>query len=105
MQPVRHFDFAEFERFAARYDQAVMEGWLEDLLARNESHAFAALGYETLLAKHIRAAIEAGRPASLLRLGDGEGNILGACDSEFRNLQRLSAQKAAEMHLGRWLPE
>jgi hypothetical protein len=104
MQPVRHFDFAELERFAARYHQTVMEGWLEDLLARNRSHAFAVPGYEPLLAERIRAVIEAGRPASCLRLGDGEGNILGACDGEFRNLQRLSAQKAAEMHFGRWLP-
>ena len=104
MQPVRHFDFAELERFAKQYDQAVLEGWLDDLLTRDESHAFAAPGYEHLLVRRIRALIEAGRPASCLRLGDGEGNLLGACDAEFRNLQRLSAQKAAEMHLGRWLP-
>jgi hypothetical protein len=104
MQPVRHFDFAELGQFAARYDQASMEGWLEGLLARYQSHAFAVRGYEPLLAQRIRAVIEAGRPASCLRLGDGEGNLLGACDGEFRNLQRLSAQKAAEMHLGRWLP-
>lgn len=104
MQPVRHFDFAELERFAARYDQRVMEGWLEDLLARHGAHAFAVPGYEPLLVQRIRAVIEAGQPASCLRLGDGEGNFLGACDGEFRNLQRLSAQKAAEMHLGHWLP-
>jgi len=104
MQPVRHFDFAEFERFAARYDQATMAGWLEDLLAGSHGHAFAARGYEPLLADRIRGTIESGRPASLLRLGDGEGNLLGACDREFRNLQRLAAQKAAEMHFGRWLP-
>jgi hypothetical protein len=104
MQPVRHFDFAELERFARRYDQATMEGWLEELLARNESRGLAAPGYESLLAQRIRALLAAGRPASCLRLGDGEGNLLGACDSDFRNLQRLSAQKASEMHLGRWLP-
>ncbi|HTT84387.1 MAG TPA: hypothetical protein VMF67_12980 [Rhizomicrobium sp.] len=104
MQPVRHFDFAELERFAARYDQGVMAGWLEDLLARNRSHAFAVPGYEPLLAQRIRAVIEAGRPASCLRLGDGEGNILGACNREFRDLHQLAARKAALMHLGRWLP-
>ncbi|HEX4159749.1 MAG TPA: hypothetical protein VHY79_14880 [Rhizomicrobium sp.] len=103
MQPVRHFDFAELKRFAARYDQSAMKGWLKELLARNGSHAFAVPAYEPLLARRIRAVIEAGRPASCLRLGDGEGNLLGACDGEFRNLQRLCAQKAAEMHLGRWL--
>jgi hypothetical protein len=103
MQPVRHFDFAELERFAKRYSQDVMESWLAELLARNGCHAFAAPGYESLLTQRLRAVIEAGRPASLIRLGDGEGNLLGACDREFVNLQRLSAQKAAEMHLGHWL--
>jgi hypothetical protein len=104
MQPVRHFDFAELERFAARYDRNVMEGWLKELLDRNGSGAFAGPDYESLLATRLRAIIAAGRPASCLRLGDGEGNLLGACDGEFRDLQRLSAQKAAEMHLGHWLP-
>src|SRR5579864_4007955 len=100
MQPVRQFDLAEFERFAKRFDRTAMEGWLGELLDRTSSHAFAAPGYEMLLAQRIRALIDTRRPASCLRLGDGEGNILGAGDPEFRNLQRLSAQKAAEMHLG-----
>lgn len=104
MQPVRQFDRAELERFAKRFDQAAMEGWLGELLDRMSSHAFAAPGYERLLAQRVRALIASRRPASCLRLGDGEGNILGAGDTEFRNLQRLSAQKAAEMHLGRWFP-
>jgi hypothetical protein len=102
MQPVRQFDLAELERFAQRFDRKTMEKWLAELLDRNASHAFAAPDYEPLLAQRIRALIDAGRPASCLRLGDGEGNILGADDAEFRNLQRLSAQKAGEMHLGRW---
>ncbi|MGH6876441.1 MAG: hypothetical protein ACREHV_03570 [Rhizomicrobium sp.] len=81
-----------------------MKARLADLLARHESHAFAVRGYEPFLAQRIGGLIAAGRPASCLRLGDGEGNILGACDRQFRNLQRLSAQKAAEMHLGKWFP-
>jgi hypothetical protein len=104
MQPVRHFDLSELQRFVTRFDEPTMKRWLEDLLDRHQCRAYAVAGYETILARRIREIIVAGRPASCLRLGDGEGNILGACDREFPNLQRLSAQKAAEMHLGRWFP-
>lgn len=104
MQPLRHFDFAELERFAARFDEATMNAWLEALVARHQCREFVQPGYELPLARRIRELVEAGRPASCLRVGDGEGNILGASDREFRNLAKLSAQKAAEMHLGRWFP-
>jgi len=105
MQPLRHFDIADLRRFAARFDQGAMEAWLAELLERHGSHEFAGPDYTPRLAARLREVVIAGRPASCLRLGDGEGNILAADDTIFRNLQRLAAEKAAEIHLGRWFPD
>jgi hypothetical protein len=102
VQPIRQYYEADFRRFVARFDQKVMERWLQELLDKHNSARFADRKNALLLADHIRALIAEGRPASLIRIGDGEGDILAAMDAEFRNLQQLSANRVSERHLGRW---
>lgn len=48
----------------------------------------------------IRAAIEDARPFSMIRIGDGEGNVLAADDADFPELSRSCAGEIMRMMFG-----
>ncbi|MGA0545824.1 hypothetical protein ACO2Q1_11155 [Brevundimonas sp. VNH65] len=53
-----------------------------------------------LASSEIRAAIEGARPFSLVRIGDGEGNVLAADDPDFPELSRSCAGEIMRMMFG-----
>jgi hypothetical protein len=93
----------EFAKFIELYAPPVLEGVLESLLHRCDSYQFMwpARTYAAPLAARIRELIEAKRPASLIRLGDGEGNVLGALDPCFPALAADSMGRIMNLMFGR----
>ena len=62
--------------------------------------AFEQRADEKGLAGYIDRCVTEGRPASLIRLGDGEGNLLALGLDEHQHLARACARGASWRHLG-----
>ena len=87
----------EFDAFAATHAQrAARFGVLVGRFGRYLSDATAA----TQLVAHIRACLGEGRPSSLIRLGDGEGNLMALRLGEYPALAEYSARGASKRHFG-----
>lgn len=88
------------------YDRYIEEVSIEsvtdalDAIARNAEHTdFTENGGARAAAMAVQALRDE-RPFSLVRIGDGEGNILGALDPDFRNARHFSTRAILEMMFG-----
>jgi hypothetical protein len=90
----------EFVAFLQQLGPSAMTEWLDLLVSRFDSARFVAADYSATLAVAIRAIIEKRRPASLIRLGDGEGNVLAATDEQFPALTREANARIANLMFG-----
>lgn len=86
-----------------RYLETVSIGALTQALAKIEDQAAwsdmtESAGERT--AQRVIDALREGRPFSMVRIGDGEGNILGAFDPDFEKARHFSARGILQMMFG-----
>lgn len=97
------YDPEEFLRFIGRFDRGKLQSYLADLEARFHSSPFLLREYAATIVRQMQQAIAESRPASFLRLGDGEGDILAGRDKEFSGLARISEARTSARHFGKVL--
>jgi hypothetical protein len=87
-------------RYIAMYPRKRIDDCLDAIANLSERTMFGP-GYETALAANLRSIVEAQEPASVIRLGDGEGNVLAVGNSEFPAAYALGARRIMGLMFGR----
>ena len=90
----------DFERYLTAYPQQRVEDYFDALVDLSRCERFGG-HYERGLASDLREIIDAHQPASIVRLGDGEGNVLGIGNLEFPAVYGLATQRIMNLMFGR----
>jgi len=98
------FKKADFERFVAQFDQLSVERMIDDLVSISDSRRYVTNGYETALVRTLCDRIGKRQPTSCIRLGDGEGDILGVGDPQYGEMTMVAAQRTVLRQFGVQLP-
>src|SRR5690606_25355401 len=90
---------AEYADHARLHPPAVLEAALADMQARA---AWSDMSWDSAPAAvaRIRSAIDEGRPFSMVRVGDGTGNLLGYRDPRFSRLRDHALRQILTMTFG-----
>jgi hypothetical protein len=99
MQRVTDSEIREFRQFATDHPLDEVLNDHDWLTAAGQSSIFGdEIGAK--LATALAAFIAEGRPLSMIRLGDGEGNILASNDQEYPDLYGIGTTKILNLMLG-----
>lgn len=97
------YDIPEFLKFIERFNPGELRHYVSELEARFDCARYLSPNYISALVQQMRNSIAESKPASFLRLGDGEGDILAGSDKEFPILTKISESRTSARHFGQVL--